>query len=91
MDLKNTRIILFLVHLCQLGCLVGGDAGVNDLLDIAVHDFVQLVQRQVDPVIGHTALGEVVRPDLLGTVTGTDLAPACLCLRIVGFLTLDIV
>ena len=52
---------------------------------------IHILQGQFDAVLGHTSLREVIGTDLLGTVTGTDLAPACLCLRIVGFLTLDIV
>ena len=32
--------ILFFIHLSQLGCLVGCDAGIDDLFDISVHDLV---------------------------------------------------
>ena len=35
-----TFTILFFIHLSQLGCLVGCDAGIDDLFDISVHDLV---------------------------------------------------
>ena len=42
-------------------------------------------------VLSPTEANRHFRTVLAAPVTGTDLAPACLCLRIVGFLTLDIV
>ena len=59
---------------------------INDFLDIPVHDLVQLVQGQVDTVVGHTTLREIVGTDLLGTVPGTDLASSGFCLCIVSLL-----
>ena len=47
---------------------------------------INLVQGQFDPVLCHTSLGEVVGTDLLGTVSGTDLAPSGLCLCVVAVL-----
>ena len=38
--------ILFFIHLSQLGCLVGCDAGINDFLDISIHDFIQFVYSE---------------------------------------------
>ena len=43
---------------------------------------IQTVQCQFDPVICHTSLWEIVGTDLLGTVSGTDLASSCLSLCI---------
>ena len=83
-----TFFYAFLIHLRQLRCLVCCDAGVDDLLDISVHDLIQLVQGQIDSVIRHASLWEVVGTDLLRTVSGTDLASSGLCFRIVGLLQL---
>ncbi|ABA50496.1 hypothetical protein BURPS1710b_3601 [Burkholderia pseudomallei 1710b] len=52
----------------------------DQLVEIAVHDLFELVQRQVDPVIGHPALREVVRADPLGAVARADQALARGCL-----------
>ena len=84
------RSCLF-VHFRQLRCLVGCDAGINNLLNIAVHNLIKLVQCQINTMIRYTSLGEVIGTDLLGTVSGTDLASSGLCLCVVGFLALDIV
>ncbi len=89
--LINRSGILILSHLQQLRCLIGGDAGVDDFLDIAVHDLIQLVNRQIDPVVGHTALREIVGPDFFRAVAGSHLALAQFRLRIVCFLLLDII
>ena len=67
-----------LVHLCKFLCLVGCDTGIDDLLDVSVHDLVQLIESQVDPVVGHTSLWEVIGTDLLGTISRTDLASSFL-------------
>ena len=42
-------------------------------------------------MIRHTSLWEVVGTDLLRTVSGTDLAAAHLCFRIVSLLLLDVI
>ena len=39
-------------------------------------------------MVGHTALWEVVGTDLLGTVSGTDLAAAFFCLGVLAFFQL---
>ena len=39
-DLTNTQAVLQYGAGSQLGCLVGCDAGVDDLFDISVHDLV---------------------------------------------------
>ena len=84
-------IDLVFVHLCEFRRLIGCDAGINNLLDITIHDLIQLIQSQIDTMVGHAALWEVVGTDLLGTVSGTDLASSGLCLCVVGFLTLNVV
>ena len=50
-----------------LGLLTGGE-GVDDVVQIAVHDLVEVVYRQADPVVGAAILREVVGPELLSQV-----------------------
>ena len=50
--------LLILVHFRQLCCLIRRNTAVNNLLNITVHDLIQLVQCQVDTMIGHAALRE---------------------------------
>ena len=82
---------LVFVHLRKLRRLVRRDTCIDDLLDVSVHDLIQFVQGKIDSVIRHTSLREVVGTDLLGTVTGTDLAAAHLSLCIMALLLLNIV
>ena len=42
--------------------------GVEELLQVAVYDAVEGVERKADPVVGHAVLGKVVRAYLLGPV-----------------------
>ena len=49
---------------------------VDELVNVAVHHGVQLVDRQVDAMIGHPVLGEVIGANLFAAVTGTHLALA---------------
>ena len=84
-DISNT---LFITHFCQFGCLVCRDAGIDDFLDIAVHNLVQLIQRQTDSVVGYTSLWEVVSTNLFRTVTCTNLASSRICFRIMCLLNL---
>ena len=60
----------------QLFGALGGDEGVDDLVKIAVHDLVELVESQSDAVIGQTALGEIVGADLFAAVAGAYLTAA---------------
>src|SRR5690606_2487157 len=54
---------------------------IDDLVEVAFHDLIELVEGQVDPVVGHPPLREVVRADPLGAVAGADeAAPALGCL-----------
>src|SRR5690606_3224346 len=40
---------------------------------VSGQDLVEIIERQVDAMIGNAALGEVVGPDALRPVSGTDL------------------
>ena len=66
---------MFLGHF-QLFRLIGGGQGVNDLVQIAVHDGIDLIQRQADPMVRNPALGEIVGADPLVAHTGAHLAAA---------------
>ena len=50
--------------------------GVNDAIEPAVQNGVEVVQGEADTMVGHAILREVVGPDLLATVTRADLAAA---------------
>ena len=49
------------------------------------------MQGQLDPMVRHTTLGEIVGPDLLGTVSGSDLAASFLRLCILLLLQFEII
>src|SRR5207245_1756360 len=44
----------------------------HQLVEIAVHDLVELVQGKIDPVIGDPVLREVVGANLGGPIAGAD-------------------
>ena len=48
--------------------LVFGGQGVDEVVEVALHHAVDFVQRQVNPVVGHPALGEIVGPDAFAAV-----------------------
>src|SRR5262245_61869899 len=52
--------------------------GLHDVVQMAGDDTVQLVQRQVDAVVGDAVLREVVRADALGAIAGADQGAALL-------------
>ena len=54
-----------------------GDQRVDDLVEIALHHPVELVERQVDAVVGHPPLRKIVGADALGAVARPDLQLAC--------------
>ena len=54
----------------QLFSLLAGGKGVNDLVQIAVHDLFQIVDGQADAVVGAAVLRKVVGADLLTAVAG---------------------
>src|SRR5260370_29052843 len=59
----------------QLGGAVGGGERVDDLVErFARHHLVDLVERQVDAVVGDATLREIVGADALGAVAAADLA-----------------
>src|SRR5262245_65323873 len=52
--------------------LVLGGKCADQIVELAVHDALDLVEREVDAVVGHPALGEVVGADALRAVAGAD-------------------
>src|SRR5882672_546593 len=48
----------------------------DDGVEVSVHHLLDAVHRDADAMIRHAVLREVVRPDLLGTVTGAHLRTA---------------
>ena len=51
-------------------CLIFRDECVNDLSQVVAREnALKLVQREIDAVIGHAALGEIVGADALGTIS----------------------
>jgi len=44
----------------------------EDLVELAFHDQVELVQRQADSMIGEAVLGEVVRPNFFASIARAD-------------------
>src|SRR5439155_25720329 len=70
------RFRLELNRLLDLLGLVVGDEAVDDLVELAVQDLLQAVDREADAVVGDAALLEVVRADLLAAVARSDLALA---------------
>src|SRR5262245_8011320 len=44
----------------------------DELVEIAVEDLVELVEREADPVIGYAILREIVRADLLRSLGRPD-------------------
>src|SRR5437899_4685752 len=58
---------------------------IDDLVQLAVHDGVDLVERQIDPVIGHAPLRKVVGANALAPVPRPDQA-----LPMRGFLLLPL-
>ena len=56
------------------GLLVGRGQRVEQRVEVAVEDLVEVVRLEVDPVIGDPVLREVVGADALAAVDGADLA-----------------
>src|SRR6478609_5532394 len=56
----------------EIGALQRGD----DLLEIALHDRRQVVERQPDAMVGHAVLREIVGADALTAIARADLAAA---------------
>src|SRR5579862_995045 len=47
--------------------------GGRQLVEVAVHDLVELVEGEVDAMIGDAPLREIIGADALGAVSGSDL------------------
>ena len=62
-------------HLGKPLRLVFGHKSLDHLVEsLAGYHLVQLVEGEVDAVVGHASLREIVGPDPLGAVAGADLA-----------------
>src|SRR6266705_2173166 len=57
-----------LIAAVQLRRALGADSGGNQLVEVPLHHPVELVEREVDAVVGDPVLFEVVGPDLLRAV-----------------------
>src|SRR5690606_17905288 len=66
-SLRQARQLLGLEFLAQ---------GPDDIVEVALKDLVELVESEVDAVIGDPPLGIVVGADALGAVAAADEAPA---------------
>src|SRR5512145_1079044 len=63
-------------HRGELLGLMFGHQRACEFADVAVHDGVHLVQREVDAVVGDPTLRKIVGADALGTVAAADQALA---------------
>ena len=59
--------------------------GFNEFVQIPLQDAIQLVQGQSDPVVRHSILGEVVRPNPLAAVSRPHLGATLLAALTVCF------
>src|SRR6185437_4880648 len=72
--------------------LVFGDQSIDDLVErTALHHLVQLIKREVDAMVGHTTLGEIVCPDAFTAIAAADLPFAVGSPGIIPALTLGVV
>src|SRR4051812_47977598 len=71
--------------------LVGHLQRVDQVVEVAVHDPRQVVDRLPDPVVGHPVLREVVGPDLVRAVTRPDHGPPRSRIRLALLLLLEVV
>lgn len=62
-----------LAELRQLARLIVGKQCVNNFVDFTHHHPIELVERQVDAVVGQASLREVVSTDTLGAVARAHL------------------
>ena len=82
---------LFFTHLSQLCCLVSCYAGINDFLNITIHNLIKLIKCKTNSVVCNSSLWEVVSSYLLSSVTSTYLAPSCISFCIVCFLSFKVI
>ena len=78
--------ILFLTHLSKLSRLVGCYAGIDNFLNITIHNLIKLIKCKTYSMVCYTSLWEVVSSYLLSSVSSTYLASSCICFCIVCFL-----
>jgi len=64
--------------------------GTDQLAEIALHDLVELVEGETDPMIGDPVLRVVVRPDLLRAIGDAGHPPTLRADRRVLLLALEI-
>src|SRR5579864_740525 len=62
--------------------------GIDQLIEVTVHDLRQTIKCQIDTVIGHAALRKVIGTDALGAVAAADLQAPRLRLGALLFLLL---
>ena len=60
-----SSVLWFPAAVLQLLRLVGGGKGIDDLVQASVHDSVDFIEGQPDPVVGDPALGKVVGADAI--------------------------
>ena len=65
--------ILF-IHIGQFCALIRCDQTVNYFIQVSIQNRIQFMKCQLDPVICHTSLREVVSSDLLRTISCSNLA-----------------
>ena len=46
--------------------------GIGNYLQVAGNDLVKLVQSQIDAMIADSVFGEIISPNSLASITGTD-------------------
>lgn len=79
------------IHLQQLSRLVCRYTGINNLLNVTVHNLIKLIKRKIDSVVRHSSLREVVGTDLLRSVTRSDLTSSKVCLSVMSLLKLHVI
>src|SRR5262249_49968095 len=71
----NVGLTTLFIFGCEQRRLMLGHQRVDDLAQrFAGHDLRQLVEREIDAVVGHAGLRKIVGADPLGAVAGADLA-----------------
>src|SRR5688572_27199956 len=70
--------------------LMPGDDSAHEIVEVAVDDAIELVQREADAVVGDAVLREVVGADLLRAFAGADHAAALVADRVVLLLLLEV-
>ena len=82
---------LFFTHLSKLCSLVSCYAGINDFLNITIHNLIKLIKCKTNSVICNSSLWEVVSSYLLSSVASTYLASSCISFCIMCFLSFKVI